>query len=452
MSHNHNLPLEMLGILSCVSDGVIVYSEQKVLFFNAEGHLLLNETQHRILDLIKFDIKEKNLHQVDIEFPERSSKFIAYCMPIQWQGSAACVAIIRRKRDLDILLESSSELDDIAQQHRSRLELLLKSAGDGYWDWHIPTANVYFSLSWKKMLGYELDDLAPSFHSWVNLIHPDDLGQFLLTWTNYMDSSSDRFNIEYRVLCKNMQYIWVEAHGIKELDDKGEIVRLAGFSRNINQRKLREALLKEFQDNLQGLVKQRTLELELANSKLSQIACQDSLTLLHNRRSFDKNLNTQWLASKRYNTPLSLLLMDIDHFKGFNDSYGHQAGDEYLKQVAQAIKKAMLRPTDLAARYGGEEFVVILQDTDLQGAIKVAKNIQENIRLLSEIPINPLSQQPITLSIGISSNVEQTECKNLIRLADKAMYAAKDNGRNQICFFEADAQSISYITHQPLAN
>jgi PAS domain S-box-containing protein len=262
----------------------------------------------------------------------------------------ASLAILKKKREYANLLKTAQRAEDIHHHNRSRPDLLFESAGDGYWDWYIPTASVFFSDGWKQMLGYTSSEIEPSFKSWINLIHPNDLGSFLIIWSDYMDNSEKYFSIKYRVLYKDGNYLWVEANGLKDLNSENEIVRLAGFHRNISARKKNEAKIRDYQNNLEQLVTQRTQEFKLANQKLELLASQDPLTLLHNRRSFDNNLDLQLRNSRRNNTPLCLLLMDIDHFKSYNDEYEHQLGDEYLKAVANSIKNSIYHPTDIAAR------------------------------------------------------------------------------------------------------
>lgn len=453
---NSDIPVHLLGILSCVSDGVIVYKNNKILFTNAEGYLLLEQNRKSILDGLQFDDKTHSFHQFEIDITEKNERLIAFCISTPWEGKQANLAIIKTKREYSNLLNPSQIIEDSNQKNRNRIDLLFESAGDGYWDWYIPTASVFFSRGWKQMLGYSRGDIEPSFKSWINLIHPDDLGNFLIVWSNYMDNTDNHFSIEYRVLCKNTTYLWVEAHGVKDLNSDGEIVRLAGFHRDISERKKNEVKIREYQENLEQLVTQRTLELKYANQKLEELASQDPLTHLHNRRSFDAFLNQQIRSSQRTSSSLCLLLIDIDHFKSFNDEYGHQQGDACLKSVASAINKSIYRPVDMAARYGGEEFVVILQDTNIQGAIKVSQNIQANITALKNLPLNPTTEKHISLSIGIAS-FQQIKNKNtgeadLVSLADKAMYEAKNNGRDQICYFSDDLKTISYIANSPITN
>jgi len=130
--------------------------------------------------------------------------------------------------------------------------------------------------------------------------------------------------------------------------------------------------------------------------------------------------------------------MDIDYFKSYNDQFGHQQGDDCIIAVATAIKNSILCPDDSAARFGGEEYVVILQDTDIDGALNVAKTIQQNVFNIKGIPNNPSSESAISLSIGIACNqqVEQCDAFKLIGFADQAMYLAKEKDRDQICYYQ----------------
>ncbi|OLP16153.1 hypothetical protein BST81_22380 [Leptolyngbya sp. 'hensonii'] len=181
--------------------------------------------------------------------------------------------------------------------------------------------------------------------------------------------------------------------------------------------------------------KQAEAALQTANGELERLATIDSLTGLANRRSFDLYLQQEWQRAQREKTTLSLLLCDIDYFKLYNDSYGHQIGDTCLIQVAQAIKQAVKRSTDLAARYGGEEFVVILPHTTTAGAIAVAEAITNGIQLLTiDHRASPISQY-VTASVGIATVVPSQELTTdrLIATADQALYEAKRLGRNRYC-------------------
>lgn len=180
--------------------------------------------------------------------------------------------------------------------------------------------------------------------------------------------------------------------------------------------------------------KQAEVALQRANEELRRLAALDGLTMIANRRHFDDYLEHMWQQAAHVQDPLSLILVDIDYFKRYNDTYGHQAGDDCLKQVAQTIKKAVKRTDDLVARYGGEEFAVILPHTKLVGAFMVAQTIQERLTRLQLPHAGSEVSDYITLSIGIATLIPSatTLPEKLIALADEALYKAKAGGRNRI--------------------
>lgn len=198
-----------------------------------------------------------------------------------------------------------------------------------------------------------------------------------------------------------------------------------------NQKKLLEE-----QSKLLELKIQELLELRADNQKLETLSIRDGLTGISNRRHFNDHLEASLRSSFRSGKPLSLIMADIDHFKLYNDNYGHLAGDECLVKVARAIESNASRPFDLAARYGGEEFAVILPETDKKGAITVAEGIRKNIRQLA-LPHEYSKVSPfITLSLGVATIIpnpgEAHTIEGLIEEADKALYRAKANGRDAI--------------------
>ena len=168
-------------------------------------------------------------------------------------------------------------------------------------------------------------------------------------------------------------------------------------------------------------------QLQTANQKLQQLAILDGLTEIANRRYFDHVLNKEWHRLAREQQPLSLILCDIDHFKAYNDAYGHQQGDRCLQKIAQILRKATRRPADLAARYGGEEFAIILPNTDSQGALFVARKIM-NLLEKAQIPHKKSEVSDfITLSIGIATKTPRPKqsVRTIINVADRLLYRAK---------------------------
>lgn len=176
-------------------------------------------------------------------------------------------------------------------------------------------------------------------------------------------------------------------------------------------------------------------EQKKAEEALQSLAHKDGLTNLANRRSFDVSLEADLLHAQAAQTPLSLLLCDVDHFKLYNDTYGHQKGDECLKAVASAIGKQAGRPTDLAARYGGEEFAIILPGSDAEGAMRVAERIRAAVYDLNEPHETSQTIDRVTISVGVVSVTpdDETSPKKLVELSDQGLYAAKEKGRNQVC-------------------
>ncbi len=175
-------------------------------------------------------------------------------------------------------------------------------------------------------------------------------------------------------------------------------------------------------------------DLKVTEETLRQLSQKDGLTGLANRRHFDETLEKEWARSARNRSSLSLLMLDIDHFKLYNDQYGHLMGDDAIRQVARALKEQLNRPTDLAARYGGEEFVVLLPDTTMNGALHIAEQIRATIETLAIPHVKSKVAPVLTVSIGASSIQAHASADpaTLIHVADTALYHAKQNGRNTI--------------------
>ncbi|MBD2182802.1 diguanylate cyclase [Planktothrix sp. FACHB-1355] len=177
--------------------------------------------------------------------------------------------------------------------------------------------------------------------------------------------------------------------------------------------------------------------LQEANQELEHLAKLDSLTGVANRRRFDEYLDQIWLQMAGEHKLLSLVLCDIDCFKLYNDTYGHQAGDHCIQQVAKAISRAVERPTDLVARYGGEEFAVILTNTGVEGAVSVAEKIRAEVEALKIVHATSGIGEYVTLSLGVASTMpaSTSSIAMLVALADEALYQAKKRGRNQVIVY-----------------
>jgi diguanylate cyclase (GGDEF)-like protein len=175
-------------------------------------------------------------------------------------------------------------------------------------------------------------------------------------------------------------------------------------------------------------------ELRKANDILRLTSAIDGLTGLANRQSFDECMDREWRRAMREHRPISLIMLDIDHFKRYNDNYGHQGGDDCLKKVAEVIAGSVKRPADLAARYGGEEFMVVLPDTDIRGATEIAEKLRIEVEVLGVPHAYSATASVVTISVGVASLVPEQNMafSRLIKMVDTMLYAAKHDGRNRV--------------------
>lgn len=265
---------------------------------------------------------------------------------------------------------------------------------------------LYVSPSVEPVLGLQWRDLIGK--SCFDLVHPDDKERILAV-TALSDSDSTN-TVAFRISRADQSIAWVEMHlkVTAEQDDR-EQTTFVGVLRDITQRK-------KMEDELTSL-----------NARLSRLATTDGLTGLSNRRTFDGFLRREYAA----HDVISVLLFDIDNFKGYNDTYGHQAGDECLKAVANIIADATVNTPGISARYGGEEFIIVLPEVSLTDALRVAEAVRLTVRALG-IPNLASSRGYVTVSIGVSTKTEMTfDEAMLVGDADLALYEAKRHGRNR---------------------
>jgi diguanylate cyclase (GGDEF)-like protein len=247
------------------------------------------------------------------------------------------------------------------------------------------------------------------------MIHPEDLPR-VVRIVRQLRPGADNAVVEHRIRRRNGEYAWAEASLRLVLDStKRTPSGILAILRDVSERKAAEQALRK------------------AYHALKALAATDPLTHLANRRRLDQCLSSEWRRGMREQRPLSLLLLDIDFFKSYNDTYGHLRGDSCLKKIAESVTSVVSRPGDLAARFGGEEFAVVLPKTQNAGAMVVAAQICKLVRSRriahSENPLGYL-----TVSVGCASIVPALgqHRSALLQQADDALYAAKRNGRNQV--------------------
>ncbi len=314
--------------------------------------------------------------------------------------------------------ESKRWQADLKSSER-RFRLLAEASNDIIFLNDLYGKRNYVSPSVVDVLGWRPEQLLETtFHQ---LVHPDDSEPLRHMFETYRDDRVPPPPEEFRYRKADGSYLWLEFNLRLYFDDSGEPAGFVNVARDISRRKKEE---EEFQ---------RTFE------TVEHMASSDALTGVANRRQFDLVLGREWLRAAREQSNLSLLLIDIDRFKPYNDVYGHVTGDECLRQVAAAINASVSRPADLLARYGGEEFAVVLPNTDIAGAGQMAEWIRHTVEACCLPHPGNMPHAVITLSIGCATRVPHPEITHvhLLEAADQALYRAKSSGRNRVQVAEA---------------
>jgi diguanylate cyclase (GGDEF)-like protein/PAS domain S-box-containing protein len=283
---------------------------------------------------------------------------------------------------------------------------------------------IYVSPSSARVVGWGPDQLTgtPALAG----VNADDLPAVNATVAALRRGDISDARLVYRTRHRDKQEVWIESTmRVTRRSGTNRIDGVVAISRDVTEQKN-------------------------AEQRLGALAMLDGLTGLANRGRFDERLQEEWARALREGTPLSLLMIDVDHFKKFNDRYGHPAGDACLRSVAKVLRAEARRPADLAARYGGEEFVLLLPNTEAAGCELVAEKVREELRRLDIThAMNPPSRR-VTVSLGgatIWPNAElATETSSLIDAADRALYAAKAGGRDRLIMSDGIALGFDLKT------
>jgi len=283
--------------------------------------------------------------------------------------------------------------------------------------WKIDWSTLQFSYigpQIEQLLGWSPASWV-TVEDWASRMHPEDRA-WVVDYCVAQSKSGTDHEADYRALTKNGEYVWIRdvVHVVRNA--QGEVEALIGFMFDITERKNTEQKL---------IVLQKELE---------ELSFKDALTGVYNRRMFDSVMEVEWANAKRNHQPLSLLMLDIDYFKQYNDFYGHIHGDECLKRVAKELCKVATRSRDFFARFGGEEFIIVLPETDDKAARMIAERCRSLI-FKAQIPHEKsLVSQMLTVSIGVSTiiPIHSDEAINFIAAVDRQLYQAKEKGRNRI--------------------
>lgn len=292
--------------------------------------------------------------------------------------------------------------------------------------WRIDWATGTFSyigpqiealLGWTQASWVDIDD-------WADRIHDDDRERAREYCISQSAAGNDH-EVDYRARTRDGNYVWLRDVIHILHNEAGEIEALIGFMFDIDERRQNEEKLARLQKELEGL------------------SYQDALTGLANRRRFNEVLEREWAGGSRNATPVALIMLDIDHFKQYNDHYGHIQGDDCLRRVAAALTATAGRPHDLVCRFGGEEFVVVLPATDHDAAMGLAHKCRELIRTAAIEHAGAKPESLLTVSMGVAACVpgrEYEDATDLLHEADHRLYAAKRAGRDRIIGDEAESR------------
>lgn len=305
------------------------------------------------------------------------------------------------------------QVEEMLRKSQERFRIIAEAIDEIFWMTDAQRKKIlYISPGYEHIWGCSRENLYENGCSFRDIVHPDDRQRMLADVES--GHIGRTFDHEYRIIRPDgvERWIWERCYPVR--DETGAITYHVGVARDISDRKEKE----------------RTQ----ADLLRSQVFC-DSLTGLANRRRFDESLASEWLRCKRQEIPLALLMIDVDHFKNYNDSYGHQAGDACLQEVAAVLKGQMGRSRDLIARYGGEEFACLLPDTDMDGAMHKGRAIVRAVRERGIKHSSFESASVVTVSLGVAVTVPGSTLQpdEMLSVADEQLYEAKRKGRNRVC-------------------
>jgi diguanylate cyclase (GGDEF)-like protein/PAS domain S-box-containing protein len=312
----------------------------------------------------------------------------------------------------EVVLAQRRRLQENLITSEARFRLLAEASRDMIVLTDLDGRRHYVSPSVTEVLGWQPDEVLEG--SYRDLVHPDDVASLSQLLKECQEGIPPRV-LPYRCRNKEGEYRWLETNPRLYRDPStGHPAGFVNVVRDITDRRRNEDKLNE------------------AFHLVESLASVDGLTGLANRRRFDEILEQEWLRAQRDQAALSLFMIDVDHFKLYNDLYGHLAGDDCLRQIAHSVRGLVNRPADLSARYGGEEFAVILPGTGQSGAIEIAMRICRAIEQL-RIPHADCPWGIVTLSIGVATCFPANEQEHslLVQAADAALYRAKRSGRNR---------------------
>ncbi len=389
------------------------------LFVNPTFCQMMGYSQDELLKLSVFDMKAPNQCHSSFEQTKSAEENQAIRTMLQRKdGSTFMSEVIGKKITLDRKTCVLGTVQDITERVsieqalvKSELhkDVVMQIANDGIWDWHLDTNFVLYDERYYTMAGYPKDAFPYTIEEWEKRVHPDDIAYAISSSQAYLSGKSSKFAVEFRFLCYDNSYMWIQAKGkIVERDENNKPLRFIGTHSDISVQK-----------NYQ--------------QKILHQAHFDSLTYLPNRCLSLDRLKQACLEAERNNELVLLLFLDLDDFKKINDSLGHAIGDLLLIEASNRLRN-VVRTVDTVGRLGGDEFIIILRGFKAE---KEAHPIVEKLlKQFRDMFIINNREMMLTASIGIAIYpTDATNSSELLRNADSAMYDAKAHGRNTFSYY-----------------
>jgi diguanylate cyclase (GGDEF)-like protein/PAS domain S-box-containing protein/putative nucleotidyltransferase with HDIG domain len=416
-----------LNVILGSADGMsIVTLSGKILFVNPAAKSMLKLKSNAQPPRFPFKIDAPGTHEIAVNHPGSQTRYFEMNVTeIIWENEAVWLISLR-----DITSRKLAE--DSIRASEERYVLATRGAQSGLWDWDLLNDRIYYCDEWKETLGIQCEPISASPQEWFSRVHTDDIDGVKYAIDLHLGKKTSQFECEHRILHKDGTYRWVLVRGMAIFNKRGKPVRFSGSQTDITERKEAENELKKSLDDLKfALASEKLLmeELDRKNKELVELAITDGLTGMYNHRFLQERLDYEFKRVRRYGGLLSCMIIDIDHFKLINDTYGHQVGDHVLRQIA-GIMKQKSREIDICGRYGGEEFMIIT-NLQMDNALRYATKLHSTIENTS-FTYNGKNIH-VTVSIGIAEYNSDIKTKQeLIERADSAMYQAKMDGRNLI--------------------
>ena len=342
------------------------------------------------------------------------------------------------REDLQREIEARARTEEALRESEQSLKKAQAIARVGSWEWNIPTGQLWWSDEIYRIFGRQQGQYTPTNEAFLDAAHPDDRSLVAQHLEKALQGKG--YDIEHRIRLPGGEVRVVHEIGEVEFDEsgkptrmqgtvherQGKPVRMLGTVHDITERKRAEDELRQANEHLGA----QLLEIERLQATLREQLLHDPLTGLYNRRYMEETLDREFSGAERENYPVSLVMIDIDHFKKINDTYGHQAGDMALKSLSELLS-GHIRGRDIACRYGGEEFLAVLPHTPIEAASRRAELWRTSFEALRMTHEGKEFYATISLGIAAYSTNGKTS-QEVLSTADKALYSAKENGRNQV--------------------